>query len=175
MNAAIIREFEELERQFRRKAAAMSAEELAEYDEWFSDAAPRLTRFYGIHAELLTDRQIQRFLDYLYMYAVVHNKTSYDERYDQPVFAKAVSYAKAEPTTVSGILAGEIYSAIHRLGPRLREEYRQARAIPMKAAEINSFLNGVLGGLVKLLEDYGFTADISEIMAAYRRAKGAES
>jgi hypothetical protein len=174
MNADI-REFEELEKRFKRKVAAMSAEELAEFDEWFSDAAPRLTEFYGIHAELLTDRQIQRFLDYLYMYAVVHDKRAFDERYDQALFSKAVSYAKAEPTTVSGILAGEIYSAIHRLGPRLREEYRQARAIPMKVAEINSFLNGVLGGLIKLLEDFGFTADISAIMTAYRRAKGAAS
>jgi hypothetical protein len=118
MSETIVEDFEKLEQRFREKMATLTKEEIAEFDSWFSEAAPApaLLRFYNIHAELLTTRQQQRFLDYLYMHAVVYNKTAFDERYDQVLFSKAVEYAKAELITISGILTGEMYSAIHRLG-----------------------------------------------------------
>jgi hypothetical protein len=171
MSKTLVEDFEKLEQRFKEKIATMTKEEIAEFDSWFSEAAPALLRFYNIHAELLTTRQQQRFLDYLYMHAVVYNKTAFDERYDQPLFAKAVEYAKAELITISGLLTGEIYSAIHRLGPRLRQEYRQARLKPRGVEEIDEFLNGVLGGLIAELENYGFTADFNKVMDAYRAAK----
>ena len=171
MSKTLVENFEKLERMFREKLATLTKEEIAEFDSWFSEAAPALLRFYNIHAELLTTRQQQRFLDYLYMHAVVYNKTAFDERYDQPLFARAVEYARAEPITISGLLTGEMYSAIHRLGPRLRQEYRQARLKPRGVEEIDDFLNGVLGGLVAELESYGFTADFNKVMDAYRAAK----
>jgi hypothetical protein len=171
MSKTLVEDFEKLEQRFREKLATMTKEEIAEFDSWFSEAAPALLRFYNIHAELLTTRQQQRFLDYLYMHAVVYNKTAFDERYDQPLFAKAVEYARAEPITISGLLTGEMYSAIHRLGPRLREEYRQARLKPRGVEEIDDFLNGVLGGLVAELENYGFAADFNKVMDAYKAAK----
>jgi hypothetical protein len=173
MSETTIQDFEKLERMFREKLANLTKEEIAEFDSWFSEAAPALLRFYNIHAELLTTRQQQRFLDYLYMHAVVYNKTAFDERYDQPLFAKAVEYARAEPITISGLLTGEMYSAIHRLGPRLRQEYRQARLKPRGVEEIDDFLNGVLGGLIAELENYGFTADFNKVMDAYKAAKKA--
>jgi hypothetical protein len=171
MSKTLLEDFEKLERMFREKLANLTKEEIAEFDNWFSEAAPALLRFYNIHGELLTTRQQQRFLDYLYMHAVVYNKTAFDERYDQPLFAKAVEYARAEPITISGLLTGEMYSAIHRLGPRLRQEYRQARLKPRGVEEIDDFLNGVLGGLIAELESYGFTADFNKVMDAYKAAK----
>ena len=66
-----------------------------------------------------------------------------------------------------------MYSAIHRLGPRLLQEYRQARLKPRGVEEIDDFLNGVLGGLVAELENYGFTADFNKVMDAYKAAKKA--
>jgi hypothetical protein len=171
MSKTLVEDFEKLEVRFREKLATMTKEKIAEFDNWFSEAAPALLRFYNIHAELLTTRQQQRFLDYLYMHAVVYNKTAFDERYDQVLFSKAVEYAKAEPITISGILTGEMYSAIHRLGPRLREEYRQARLKPRGVEEIDDFLNGVLGGLVAELENYGFAADFNKVINAYKAAK----
>jgi hypothetical protein len=173
MSETTIQDFEKLEQRFREKLATLTKEEIAEFDSWFSEAAPALLRFYNIHGELLTTRQKQRFLDYLYMHAVVYNKTAFDERYDQPLFAKAVEYARAEPITISGLLTGEMYSAIHRLGPRLRQEYRQARLKPRGVEEIDDFLNGVIGGLVAELENYGFTADFNKVMDAYKAAKKA--
>jgi hypothetical protein len=173
MSETTVEDFEKLEQMFRDKMANLTKEEIAEFDSWFSEAAPALLQFYNIHAELLTTRQQQRFLDYLYMHAVVYNKTAFDERYDQPLFARAVEYARAEPITISGLLTGEMYSAIHRLGPRLRQEYRQARLKPRGVEEIDDFLNGVLGGLVAELESYGFTADFNKVMDAYRAAKKA--
>jgi hypothetical protein len=173
MSETTVQDFEKLEQRFREKLATMTKEEIAEVDRWFSEAAPALLRFYNIHAELLTTRQQQRFLDYLYMYAVTYDKTAFDERYDQVLFAKAVEYAKAEPITISGLLTGEMYSAIHRLGPRLRQEYKQARLKPRGVEEIDDFLNGVLGGLIAELENYGFTADFNKVMDAYRAAKKA--
>jgi len=170
MSETIMEDFEKLEQRFREKLATMTKEEIAEFDRWFSEAAPALLRFYEIHAELLTTRQQQRFLDYLYMYAITYDKTSFDERYDQVLFARAVEYARAEPITISGILTGEIYSAIHRLGPRLRQEYKQARLKPRGVKEIDDFLNGVLGGLIAELESYGFTVDFNKVMDAYKAA-----
>ena len=172
MSETTVEDFEKLEQRFREKLATMTKEEIAEFDRWFSEAAPALLRFYNIHAELST-RQQQRFLDYLYMYAVVYDKTAFDERYDQIIFAKAVEYARAEPITISGLLTGEMYSAIHRLGPRLRQEYRQARLKPRGVEEIDDFLNGVLGGLIAELENYGFTADFNKVVDTYKAAKKA--
>jgi hypothetical protein len=83
----------ELEEEFRRKIKAMNDEELEEFDEWFYEHGYDLLEFYDIRKELRTRMQRQRFLDYIYMYAIVFDKREFDERYDQILFSDAVEYA----------------------------------------------------------------------------------
>jgi hypothetical protein len=85
----------ELEKKFRRKIKRISDEELEEFDEWFFERGYDLLEFYGIRKELRTRMQRQRFLDYIYMYAIAFGKKEFDERYDQILFSNAVEYAKS--------------------------------------------------------------------------------
>jgi hypothetical protein len=85
----------ELEKKFRRKIKRMNDEELEEFDGWFFERGYDLLEFYGIRKELRTRMQRQRFLDYIYMYAITFDKKEFDERYDQILFSDAVEYAKS--------------------------------------------------------------------------------
>jgi hypothetical protein len=84
--------FGRLRRRFKAKVRRMSAEELEGFDEWFMGAREGLLGFYGGVGEGLTEAERQRLTDYLYMYALVHD-TGFDERYDQPIFGRAIEYA----------------------------------------------------------------------------------
>jgi hypothetical protein len=85
----------ELEKKFRRKIKRMNDEELEEFDEWFFERGYDLLEFYDIRKKLHTWRQRQRFLDYIYMYAIAFDKREFDERYDQILFSDAFEYAKS--------------------------------------------------------------------------------
>jgi len=84
----------ELKAAFKKKLRTMSDEELEDFDRWFNEEGYDLLDFYGVRKELRGRRQRQRFLDYIYMYAIVFDKKEFDERYDQPIFSAAIKYAK---------------------------------------------------------------------------------
>ncbi len=72
----------------------MSDDEVSRFNDEWSKISDDLLDFYGIRKELKTAEEVQRFLDYLYMYTIAYNKQTFDERYDQPLFNAAVRYAK---------------------------------------------------------------------------------
>jgi hypothetical protein len=85
-------DFEGLGRRFKATVRNISVEELKGFDEWFMGVREGLLGFCGGVGEGLTEEERQRLTDYLYMYALVHD-TGFDERYDQPIFGKAIEYA----------------------------------------------------------------------------------
>jgi len=85
----------ELKKKFSRKIRRMSSKELEDFDEWFTSIAYDLLDFYDIKNELKSAEEKLRFIEYLYMYAIVYGKTCFDERYDQPLFSDALKYAKS--------------------------------------------------------------------------------
>jgi hypothetical protein len=85
-------DFEGLGRRFKATVRNISVEELKGFDEWFMGVREGLLGFCGGVGEGLTEEERQRLTDYLYMYALVHD-TGFDERYDQPIFGRAIEYA----------------------------------------------------------------------------------
>jgi len=78
---------------FYERLEQLPEEELMAWDEWFVTRGYDLLEFYGIEKEL-DDEEKQRFLDYIYVYSIAHDKREFDERYDQPLFNAAYVYAK---------------------------------------------------------------------------------
>ena len=92
-----IENIKELKKEFNRKFDRMPKEELEKFDEWFEELVPFiLDEFYGgyhprgKHAE----EKRQKYVDYIYMYMIAHDKQDLDERYDQPIFYAAMKYAE---------------------------------------------------------------------------------
>jgi len=93
-----IEDIKELEKEFNRKFRKMSKEEIEEFDKWFIEHVEPLILedFYGgyhprgKHAE----EKRQKYVDYIYMYVIAHDKDVLDERYDQPIFYAAMKYAE---------------------------------------------------------------------------------
>jgi len=92
-----IENIEELKKEFNRKFDKMTEEELEEFDKEFSKIVPFILEDYyggyhprGKHAE----EKRQKYVDYIYMYMIAHDKYDLDERYDQPIFYAAMKYAE---------------------------------------------------------------------------------
>jgi len=84
---------ESLRKKFNEKFNKMTDEEKQEFDNWFISIEDDLVRFYGIDECIENEEQREKFLDFLYMYATVHDKDEFDERYDQGIFNMAIEYA----------------------------------------------------------------------------------
>jgi len=95
-----IENIRELKKEFNRKFDKMTKEELEEFDEEFAKIVPFILDDYyggyhprGKHAE----EKRQKYVDYIYMYMIAHDKRDLDERYDQPLFYWAHEYAEEKP------------------------------------------------------------------------------
>jgi len=93
----------ELKREFARKFKKMPKEEIEKFDEWFAEELePALyellsDKYSGYHPVGRSAREKkQKFIDYIYMYMIAHDKQDLDERYDQPLFAAAQRYAEGK-------------------------------------------------------------------------------
>jgi len=96
-----IENISELKREFTRKFHKMPKEEIEKFDEWFAEEVePALNellsdKYSGYHPVGRNAREKrQKFIDYVYMYMIAHNKNEIDDRYDQPMLYAAMKYAE---------------------------------------------------------------------------------
>jgi len=96
-----IEDIRELKKEFARKFHKMPREELEKFDEWFAEeVVPALNellsdKYSGYHPVGKYAREKrQKFIDYVYMYMIAHNKNEIDDRYDQPMLYEAMKYAE---------------------------------------------------------------------------------
>jgi len=89
----------QLKAKFIKEYRKMSDEEIEKFDIKFAEKIePLLSDFYGGYHPTgrKADEKKERFVDYIYMYMIAHNKEYFDERYDQPIFAAAQRYAEGK-------------------------------------------------------------------------------
>jgi len=98
MGDNMVEDITELKREFAEKFRRMSDEEVEKFDEWFAEYVEPfvLHEFYGGYhprGKHASEKR-QKFLDYIYMYLIVHDLDSLDEREDQLLFSEALKYAE---------------------------------------------------------------------------------
>ena len=86
---------DKIEKEFRKKFRKLSNDEVQELDAELVEILPDLMEFYGgYHPKgRNAGKKKQRYLDYLYMYYILHPNYEWDERYANQIFVEAVKYA----------------------------------------------------------------------------------
>jgi len=101
----------QLKAKFIKEYRKMSDEEIEKFDIKFVEKIePLFSDFYESFSDFYDDynptsrggrgkkayEKRERYLDYIYMYMIAHDKDYFDERYDQPIFAAAKRYAEGK-------------------------------------------------------------------------------